>query len=1420
MAKAVKRKASTAAASGVQASAAGNKKLKSAGGQRSRLPPPLSSGDEDEDEDDDQENDDDFDDDEDLLANATSETANGDDGSDEDMDEDSDLDGAQGEFEDLEEGDDDDDDGGFEDLEEEQNDTATVATGEESSKPKRSGPSLYSLPRPGEIQQLKESAQLYKNNVLRLQIDEMIPAVRPAYSKSAPLDKVIDRIRSKLNSLPAIPLQPLGSALKALSKAFPHTKVNVPFADPQPKLDSSNTFGFTRPQDLHLVGSWPLRAAVKRGDGFDVDLAITMPSSLFQEKDYLNYRYAHKRAFYLGVVGAALASASAPGSEGSKKQQDLGVEVHFQFAEGDSRRPILVLTPRKDSVAPEVDFHKLRATIRIFPVYEPTLFPYARLSPARNCVRINPGQSSGDEPSKQPPTPHYNASVLTDALLVPHLVFLHSVAEQCPAFADACALLKTWAFKRGLGAGTLRKSSSKDQAPNGGKRGSGSQSMQQRRRILYGSSSMRFILTMILAHLLRGEPSPPGSNSTRPPRPILFSSFNAFQLFRGVLDWLGTHNFVKNPVRMRDATADLKLFSRADKIPFEEFTAQFERVMVDPTGSVNLLASFSAGAFDAIQAEARKTFALLGVEDRDDVFDSLFMHDLSAPTLTFDEVAHVSLGSSAPSTADDAVSALTAARRADHGSAFRATAASLQDTVRRALTNRAHRSAVILDAADPGFQTWPVLANGGSSSKPGSGAATFSGSLELGISLDAEQAGRLVDHGPSPDDAEAAKEFRTFWGKLAELRRFKDGRIVESVVWETSGRTGGGKEGIPRRIVRHVLQLHHGIQAARVSFFAEAFDGLLEPSPALTSAFLPVPTVGSNRFQHVQAAFDNLVKQLRELEGLPLNLVSVLPCAPALRGTSVFVPPALNLAGLGSEEVPDAASYLAVHDLVLIFESSAKWPDDLEAIQAMKAAFAETLARMIPANLVGGIRAQVVFDEDAAASNIQDQVALEIILPQGYAFRARIHCEREAKLLEDIVAEKRYNTPKEQKQATQALRRYTYRFATVTRHHTAMAAVQHRYPAFGESVRLLKRWVSAQMLAYHVPEELLELVAVELFAMSGSGNAPSSGTTGFVALLKRLGSWRWKEEPIAVPLFSVAGAENDLRQPPNSGSGGAGAIAAATTSRLVKANGTIPFPSDKLAAVKKAFEQVRGADPSMESCPWFICTEQDADAGLASVWSRGGADSVGAGSGSGGTMFAGAAAGLQQLAAAACARLEASVRIDKVDVLSLFTPAQDGYDFLIRLKPNMISRYVYSLNADPSAWVDEDGESHNAFGATARPGFDPAEAFVSLLQRLYRDSFRLFHDRHGGGDVIGGSWNPYLLRQARRYRVALDFSVKPVPDGEGRYGSSHPTEADEVDESGGRSGKKDQVLLNHRAIYAELERLGHGFVQRIDRLRQ
>ena len=73
-----------------------------------------------------------------------------------------------------------------------------------------------------------------------------------------------------------------------------------------------------------------------------------------------------------------------------------------------------------------------------------------------------------------------------------------------------------------------------------------------------------------------------------------------------------------------------------------------------------------------------------------------------------------------------------------------------------------------------------------------------------------ERARAIFSNAPLAGSSDAAR-FRAFWGpEKCEARRFRDGRVVEAVVWgKPEGADGDGwKANVPERAVRHALARH------------------------------------------------------------------------------------------------------------------------------------------------------------------------------------------------------------------------------------------------------------------------------------------------------------------------------------------------------------------------------------------------------------------------------------------------------------------------------------------------------------------------------------------------------------------------------------------------------------------------------------
>ena len=385
--------------------------------------------------------------------------------------------------------------------------------------------------------------------------------------------------------------------------------------------------------------------------------------------------------------------------------------------------------------------------------------------------------------------------------------------------------------------------------------------------------------------------------------------------------------------------------------------------------------------------------------------------------------------------------------------------------------------------------------------------STSLSALSLGVIFDPVHASRLVDHGP-PVSSPDVDAFRAFWGSKAELRRFKDGSIVESCVWDEGIVRVEDRESIPSRIVRYILNLHFGVPENGICVMAGDYGRLVS-----------VPSVRGrveSGYSHALAAFNKLVKELKTLEDegqLPLMLVSAKPCSPYLRYTSVFPPDAVPSSS--AKSMHPSTSYLPAFNITLQFERSSQWPDDLRAIQKVKLALFESIARGLSQRK--NCRACVVLDQHAV--EIEDGCALEVIL-DGWAFHACVGHDREMILLQDMLSlgagtVKRPNPPtlseQERQAAMHSLHVYRRRFINSPAHHSAILALHHKYPAFSHAVRLVKRWLGAHWLSARVSEEAVELICARVFLGRGSGDGdddvPACGKRGFVRVVEFLKGW-------------------------------------------------------------------------------------------------------------------------------------------------------------------------------------------------------------------------------------------------------------------------------------------------------------------------
>ncbi|KAM6470906.1 nucleolar protein 6 [Liasis olivaceus] len=417
---------------------------------------------------------------------------------------------------------------------------------------------LYKVPTNEELSHLKETENLFHSNLLRLQIEELLKEVTLKERRKQRIDAFLHEVRAMLSTVPEAPAKDI------TDQSWLPKGVKVPFL--QVPFNVKGKFHFLPPAEVKVVGSYLLGTCIK--PEVNVDVAVIMPKEVFQEKDNLNQRYHRKRALYLAHVAHHLAKKKHFGS------------VQFAYMNGSHLKPTVLLQPQgKDAKM---------VTVRLHACPAPGVFRPVRLHPSKNNIRTA-WFTEKDLPGTgvaEPPTPHYNNSILWDLVMETHLLYLSEAASAFRGMQDGVALLKVWLRQRELhqGLGCF----------NG------------------------FIASMLVGYLLATHK--------------ISKMMSGYQVLRNALHFLATTDLTTSGISLsKDGEPTLPSLT--------DFHQAFQVVFVDSSGLVNLCADMTANTYKQIQFEARQSMEIL--DDKTvDGFQLLFM--TPKPLIrTFDHVFHL-----------------------------------------------------------------------------------------------------------------------------------------------------------------------------------------------------------------------------------------------------------------------------------------------------------------------------------------------------------------------------------------------------------------------------------------------------------------------------------------------------------------------------------------------------------------------------------------------------------------------------------------------------------------------------------------------------------------------------------------------------------------------------------------------------------
>lgn len=817
----------------------------------------------------------------------------------------------------------------------------------------------------------------YNKDILQLQAQEMLARMRPKVERRLDkIDTVLRKLKTLIEKLPECEPLTLAEAEKKIQEA---KGARIPFPEPQPDPDTMYTFQYSRPSNINIIGSFARKTAINTGEEVSVDLAVTMPSEIFQEKDYLNYRYFHKRAFYLAYIATRL----LPNLDGLAPEYAYHNDNHLQ--------PIIVFKSLQDisRSAPSVQ-------IRLLLAADEDLFPRGKLTPDKNCVR---SKSSNESCA----TPFYNATLRSEMCTLSYLKLLHAASSQSEGFSDSCMLGAIWLRQRGF----------KSTSSGGG----------------FGPFEWACLTALLTQGSLKHDVMPA-------------KSLSGLQIFRAVLRYLSVTDLNTPP---------------APDTP----------MLFDNLRGMNVLFKMSPWSYTFLRNEASRVISMLN-NTHSRQFENCFISNIDNPVLRYDHRMFFPLDKILDSSDDGT----------DANDRVTKWCTRIFNLLKRALGDRL----LLLNFSIPCYSPWSIAL-----SRP---LRHLSEHLMVGMLVQSSQVNRLLDRGPPAEEKIPAADFRAFWGEKAELRRFKDGSIIESVVWSDQH-----SKSVLGQIVEYVFQRHLDNSIAQ-SF--ESSEVLLDgPLRSFQTNIENAPAAYTPAIK----AFETLESHLRSLQGMPLHIRQVSPADPQLRYTSIDIPIKQNSKFL----MHPAAVYVS-------FEGSHRWPNILPAIQRTKIAFLLKMGDLLEERSVGITTRLGLETTQDEASNA---AYLEIQYSSGAMFHLRIQHEGEMPILGRMLKSKLPSDISRETAAT-ALSNYKREFVQSPLHSQAIRTLCTRFPLLSSTIRLVKKWRDCQLLSRHFRDELIELLTAHVFLHPFPFPEPGTLQTGFLQTLNFLAKWNWQEEPLII----------------------------------------------------------------------------------------------------------------------------------------------------------------------------------------------------------------------------------------------------------------------------------------------------------------
>lgn len=295
---------------------------------------------------------------------------------------------------------------------------------------RKSKNNLYKPPTVEEINNLKETENLYNNNLFRLQIEELMAEVNIKNKRKKELFNWIKKFESRLETLPEYEF-----SLSALQNYKGNSKLGKLLSklkkfNPEFRTDQDVSIKLTKPACIKKFGLYEVNSLP--GPNAVTKINLEMPKECFLTKDFLNNRYYMKRFYFLLYICENL--------------REIATKVNLIYHDNNPLIPILEVEP----------LNCTKCFVLIYVTPAENIFKVSRFHCEQNNVKINLSNTNIDSDTlKISPTAFYNSSLAHDVTLSLNNDFIKETVNDLKNVQEGIKLLCIWLRQRDQNLGII-----------------------------------------------------------------------------------------------------------------------------------------------------------------------------------------------------------------------------------------------------------------------------------------------------------------------------------------------------------------------------------------------------------------------------------------------------------------------------------------------------------------------------------------------------------------------------------------------------------------------------------------------------------------------------------------------------------------------------------------------------------------------------------------------------------------------------------------------------------------------------------------------------------------------------------------------------------------------------------------------------